>query len=256
MPTEKKLALVTGAAQGIGAATAFLFAKRGYNIALLDLNDLSGTTTKVTSLGAECLPVRCDVSAEEQVKKSVDLIHEKYHRIDTLLNVAGLALVRPLEETTWDDYRRVLDVNLGGVFLLCKHVSPIMKKSMQGTIVNVASVSGHVGSFYRSVYGASKAAVIAFTRALAWELAPFNIRVNSISPGLVDTDLLRKNMEAESRYLGDSVQDIRKRKEADQAFKRFATVNEVSEAIYFLASDESSFINAVDLPVDSGWIGK
>jgi NAD(P)-dependent dehydrogenase (short-subunit alcohol dehydrogenase family) len=253
---ERKLVLLTGGAIGIGAATSELFAEKGYNVAILDLKEATETRERVQSKGTQCLALRCDVSDEEQVRKSVQIILETYGRIDSLLNIAGVALVKPLESTSWEEYRKVVDVNLGGTFLLCKHVTPVMKQQMRGSIVNVASISGHIGGFYRSIYGASKAAVISFTRALAWELAPFKIRVNSVSPGLVDTDLLRKNMENESQYLGQSYQEIRTKRQGDQAFKRFADSREVSEAAYFLASDASSFITAVDLPVDCGWIAK
>ena len=241
---------------GIGAATSELFAERGYNVVIFDLKEATETCERIRAKGSECLSLQCDVSDEEQVKNSIDVVLRKYRRIDALLNIAGVVLVKPLESTSWDEYRKVLDVNLGGTFLMCKHVAPVMKERMAGSIVNVASISGHVGAFYRSVYGASKAGVIAFTRALAWELAPFKIRVNSVSPGLVDTDLLKRNMEAESRYLGQSYQEIRAKRQGDQAFKRFADSREVSEAAYFLASDASSFITAVDLPVDCGWIAK
>jgi len=256
MQPERKFAILTGGAKGIGAATSELFAERGYNLAVLDLEDTASTRARVQSKGAECLSLKCDVSEEAQVKASVQAVMDKYGRVDALLNIAGLALVRPLESTAWEDYRKIVDVNLGGTFLLCKHVAPIMKKQMHGSIVNVASAAGHVGGFYRSIYGASKAAVISFTRALAWELAPFKIRVNSVSPGLVDTELLKRNMEIESKYLDQPYQEIRSKRQGDQAFKRFADSREVSEAVYFLASDAASFVTAIDLPVDSGWIAK
>jgi NAD(P)-dependent dehydrogenase (short-subunit alcohol dehydrogenase family) len=172
------------------------------------------------------------------------------------VNNAGVVLVKPLEETTWDDYRRVVDVNLGGTFLLCKHVLPVMKKRRSGAIVNLASVSGHVGQTDHAVYGATKGALLSFTRALAWEVAPFGIRVNSISPGSVDTPMLRGDVELEAARYGRPVADVRADREAEQAFGRWAEPAEIAETIFFLAEPAASFVTGADLLVDCGWVAK
>ena len=177
-------------------------------------------------------------------------------RIDVLNNNAGIVLVRSLDEILWDEYQRVVNVNLGGIFLFCKHVIPVMKKQKRGSIVNMGSVSGHVGQVDHSLYGATKGAVIALTRALAWELAPWNIRVNSVSPGSVDTPMLRSDIKIESAKTGKSYEEVKKLREAEQAFKRWADPSEIAESIYFLASDAASFITGTDLLVDCGWVSK
>ncbi len=179
---------------------------------------------------------------------------QMHGRIDVLNNNAGIVLVRPLDEILWDEYQRVVNVNLGGIFLFCKHVIPVMKKQKSGSIVNMGSVSGHVGQIDHSLYGATKGAIIALTRALAWELAPWNIRVNSVSPGSVDTPMLRSDIKIESAKTGKSYEEVKKLREAEQAFKRWADPSEIAESIYFLASDAASFITGTDLLVDCGWV--
>ena len=172
--------------------------------------------------------------------------------IDALLNIAGIVLVKPLVETTWDEFRRVVDVNVGGTFLLCKHVLPIMRTQHGGSIVNMASVSGHVGQTDHALYGATKGAILSFTRALAWEVAADNIRVNSISPGSVDTPMLRSDVTLEAQRTGRTFEEVKRLREAEQAFKRWADPREIAETVFFLASNAASFITGSDLLVDCG----
>jgi NAD(P)-dependent dehydrogenase (short-subunit alcohol dehydrogenase family) len=131
-----------------------------------------------------------------------------------------------------------------------------MKKQRSGVIVNMGSVSGHVGQMDHVMYGATKGAIIAMTRALAWELAPFNIRVNSISPGSVDTPMLRGDIDLESKRTGVPFEVVKKEREAEQAFKRWADPMEIAEPIYFLANDGASFVTGSDWLVDCGWVAK
>jgi NAD(P)-dependent dehydrogenase (short-subunit alcohol dehydrogenase family) len=253
----KRVALLTGAAQGIGAATARLFAERGYSVAALDVLDTGQQVCdEINQAGGDCQFYRCDVVDETSIEATVAAIHARYGRIDTLLNVAGIVLVKPLVETTWDEYRRIVDVNLGGTFLLCKHVLPIMRRQHGGSIVIMASVSGHVGQTDHVIYGASKGALLSFTRALAWEIAGDNIRVNSLSPGSVDTPMLRSDVTLESQRTGRSFAEVKRLREAEQAFKRWADPREIAEAIFFLASDAASFMTGSDLLVDCGWVAK
>ena len=252
--TDKHVAIVTGAANGIGEATAKLFAQNGYAVAIIDIVDR--VEQVATEIGGECLFAKGDVSNESDVKAFVDQVMRVYGRIDALINNAGTVVVKPLEEVDWADFRRVVDVNLGGIFLFCKHVLPIMKKQPGGAIVNMGSVSGHVGQIDHTIYGATKGAIIAFTRAVAWEVARHGIRVNSISPGSVDTPMLRSDIELESRRTGVPYERVKKEREAEQAFNRWADPKEIAEAIYFLASDKASFITGTDLLVDCGWVAK
>jgi len=252
---DKKVVIVTGGARGIGAASAKIFSERNFSVVILDIieNNVCG---EIKERGGECTFIKCDVSNEEQVKKAIDETIKKYGRIDVLLNIAGIVLVKPVEEISWEEYRRVFDVNVGGTFLMIKHVISQMKMQKNGVIVNMASVSGHVGQVRHSIYGATKGAIIAFTRALAWELAPYGIRVNSISPGSVDTEMLREDVAGEAKRLGLKYEEVKKEREMEQAFGRWADPREIAEAIYFLATDSSSFVNGTDLLVDGGWVAK
>jgi len=131
-----------------------------------------------------------------------------------------------------------------------------MKKQKIGSIVNMGSVSGHVGQTDHAIYGSTKGAIIAFTRAVTWEVAPYNIRVNSVSPGSVDTPMLRGDITLESQRTEKPFAEVKKIREAEQAFNRWADPMEIDEAIYFLASDGASFITGTDLLVDCGWVAK
>lgn len=252
-----KVAVLTGGSSGIGRATAELFAQRGYSVASLDVSEPSAATRqRILRSSPRSIFIKCDVSREDEVKRAVGEVSAKYGRVDCLLNIAGIVLVKPLEEITWEEYRKTMDVNFGGIFLMCKHIVPMMKKRGHGSIVNAGSVSGHVGQVRHAVYGASKGAIISFTRALAWELAPSNIRVNSFSPGSVDTPMLRSDVRGEARRLGVSFNRVKEEREEEQAFGRWAKPREIAEAIYFLATDSSSFVTGADLLVDCGWTAR
>lgn len=253
----RRVALITGGHSGIGKATAELFLDKGYDVAVLDVLGEGGKAEGGRRSGkGRRAYIRCDVSNESEVRAAVKKTKERYGHIDCLLNIAGVVLVKPLEETTWEEYRRTFDVNIGGMFLTCKYVVPLMKARKSGAIVNMASVSGHVGQVRHAIYGSTKGAVLSFTRALAWELAPYGIRANSVSPGSVDTPMLRSDVVGEAKRLGVSFGEMKKEREAEQAFQRWADPREVAEAIYFLASDSASFITGTDLLVDCGWTAR
>ena len=254
---NKKVVIITGSARGIGAATMRVFAKHDYAVIGLDiLPEGQGVADEIRKEGGEALFLQCDVSNEQQVAACVAQVGKKYDRVDALVNNAGIVLVKPFDQITWDEFRHTTEVNLGGHFLLCKYVLPYMKKQMSGVIVNMGSVSGHVGQTDHVMYGATKGAIIAMTRALAWELAPYNIRVNSISPGSVDTPMLRGDIDLESRRTGIPFEDVKKVREAEQAMRRWANPSEIAEPIYFLASEGASFVTGADWLVDCGWVAK
>lgn len=254
---NKKVAIVTGGARGIGAATVQEFAKHDYAVISLDtLAEGKKVVDTINASGGECTFMICDVSSEKQVADCIQKVEKRYGRVDVLANIAGIVLVKPFDTITWDEYSRTVNVNLGGTFLLCKYVLPFMKKQMKGVIINMASVSGHVGQIDHVMYGATKGAILAMTRALAWELAEYNIRVNSISPGSVDTPMLRGDITLESKRIGIPFEEVKKEREGEQAFKRWADPSEIAAPIYFLASDEASFITGTDLLVDCGWVAK
>lgn len=253
--TTQSVAIVSGGLGSIGRAIAELYSNNDFTVVVLDIDEKKGRKIREIRDGKISF-TRCDVTNEKEVRESLAIVHEKYGRIDVLLNVAGAALIKPLEQTTWEDYKRIIDLNLGGTFLLCKYALPIMKAQQSGSIINVGSVSAHAGQAFRTLYSASKGAVVSFTRSLAWELAPFNIRVNCISPGLIETPLFRRNVRIEAKLRKITPGELRKRKQADQAFNRFADPREVAEVAYFLGSNKASFVNAVDVVVDGGWLAK
>lgn len=254
---EKKVAIVSGAANGIGQASALKFSEEGYVVAMIDISPaLVKTEEMITGRGGEFLSCVGDVQDEAAMEHFINMVTETYGRIDVLNNNAGIVIVKPLEETKFEEFERVAKVNIGGTFILTKLAIPVMKQQMSGAIVNLGSISGHVGQTEHAIYGATKGAVIAFTRAVAWEVADYKIRVNSVSPGSVDTPMLRTDIQLEATRTGMSYEKVKKLREEEQAFKRWADPSEIAEAIYFLASDGASFITGTDLLVDCGWAAR
>lgn len=253
----KKVVIVTGSARGIGAATLKVFARNGYIAVGMDiLPEGEGIAAEIRKGGGEALFLQCDVADEKQVTASVGNVGKNYGRVDVLVNNAGVVLVKQFDQITWEEFQHTLNINLGGHFLMCRVVLPYMKNQKSGVIINMGSVSGHVGQMDHVMYGATKGAIISMTRALAWEFAPYNIRVNSISPGSVDTPMLRGDIELESKRTGLPFETVKKLREAEQAFKRWADPLEIAEPIYFLASEGASFVTGADWLVDCGWVAK
>jgi meso-butanediol dehydrogenase/(S,S)-butanediol dehydrogenase/diacetyl reductase len=253
MSIKGKIAIITGAASGIGQATAFLFAQDGAKVVVVDINDKGGkeTVNKIKRGRKQAVFIHADVSKEVDVKTMAKKVRDIYGDVDILVNNAGVVLVKPLLETTEQDFEKVVNTNYKSIFLCIKYMLPLMKKG--GSIVNVASISGHVGQINHAVYGGTKGAIIALTRALAWELAPRGIRVNSISPGSVETPMLLGDVEIEAKRLGVSIEKIRKERSNIGALHRWADPKEIAETILFLASDKSSYVTGTDLLVDAGW---
>jgi NAD(P)-dependent dehydrogenase (short-subunit alcohol dehydrogenase family) len=254
---DKKVVIITGSAHGIGEACLRLFAQNGYVAVGLDIQpDGQAVVDDVNRKGGASLFFVCDVADEDQVSDCVHQVIKRYGRVDVLVNNAGIVLVKPFDQISWEEFCRTTEVNLGGHFLLCKYVLPVMKKQKGGAVINMGSVSGHVGQMDHVMYGATKGAIIAMTRALAWELAPYNIRVNSISPGSVDTPMLRGDITLESKRTGISFEKVKKDRENEQAFKRWADPMEIAKPIFFLASEGASFVTGADWLVDCGWVAK
>ena len=252
MSFREKVVLITGGTSGIGRATAIAFAKEDARVVIVGRNEERGkqVVNLIRELGGDAIFIKADVSSEKDVSKMIKTVVGKYGRIDILVNNAGVILVKPITEMTEEDFYYMIDVNIKGVFLCIKHAIPYMPRG--GVIINVASILGHVGAKNCSIYCATKGAVIAMTKALAWELAPKGIRVVSISPGSVETPMLLKEMKLEAMKEGVSIDEIRKRKEKLTALGRIAKPEEIANVILFLASEKASFITGADLIVDGG----
>ena len=233
-----KVAIVTGAARGIGLAVARRFLRDGYRVAALDID-----APELTRACGECLAIGCDVAEPRQVANAVERIEGELGRIDALVNNAGIAVFKPLLETTYEEWCRVLAVNLNGPFLLAQACVPVMLRTGGGAIVNVASISGMRASTLRVAYGTSKAALVHLTKQQAAELGHLGIRVNAVSPGPVETAMAKQV----------HTPDIRAGYHAAIPLARYGTEEEIAAAVCFLCSSEASYINGHTLSVDGGF---
>jgi len=239
------VALITGAAQGIGKRTAQVLAARGYRLVLNDLRSPSETTASLPA-GTEVLEVVADVSDEHQVLQMVARVLERFGRLDVLVNNAGISFIKPAETIQSAEWKRVMDVNLFGPFLLCREFGKVMLAQGQGSIVNVASVAGLLGIGDRAAYNASKHGLIGLTRTLASEWGARGVRVNAVCPGWVKTEMDQKDMGSGAYTDADIENRV--------PMARFAQPDDVAQAIAFLADpQQSAFINGHALSVDGGW---
>ena len=240
-----KTVLITGASRGIGREIAIKFASEGYNI-VLNYNSSEKKALEIAKqiekLGVKCLTVKADVSIESEVIAMVDTALKEFGRIDVLVNNAGVALSKLFQLTTTDEVARVFGVNTFGVINCSKAVVPSMVSEKAGKIINISSIWGKVGASMETIYSASKGAVIAFTMALAKELAPSGISVNCVCPGVIDTDMLLE-------YTEDDKKDLKEQ----TPLNRLGTPQDVANAVYFLASDNATFITGQVITVDGGF---
>ena len=239
--------LITGASRGIGASVAERFAKSGWNVGIN--YRVSGERAKELAVrlsglyGIKAVPYCADVSSSEQVKDMFAAFDKEIGELDALVNNAGVSasgLVQCVPESEW---RTVTDINAGGVFRCCACAAERMIKNKRGSIVNISSMWGQTGASCESFYSASKGAVTAFTKALAKELGPSGIRVNCVSPGVIDTDMNASYSEADIEALA-----------AETPLCRIGKPEEVAEAVFFLISDAASFITGQELAVNGGFV--
>ncbi|MCK1479992.1 SDR family oxidoreductase [Bradyrhizobium sp. 197] len=242
--TPQKLALVTGAARGIGLATAKKFLAEGWRVALLDIEgQLLGRAVAEIGQDEATLALTCDVSDAISVAAAMTTIERRFGRLDALVNNAGIAVFAPLMETSETDWRRVLEINLTGPFLCTKAAVPLMRDGNGGAIVNITSISAVRASTLRSAYGTSKAGLAHLTKQLAVELASLGIRVNAVAPGPVDTAMAKQVHTREIRAdYHDAI-----------PLNRYGLEEELAEAVYFLCSERSSYITGQILAVDGGF---
>jgi NAD(P)-dependent dehydrogenase (short-subunit alcohol dehydrogenase family) len=240
----KKVALITGAARGIGLATARRFLEDGWRVALLDvLGDALGAAIAGLGHRDDTLALVADVSDPAAVGAAVRQAHERFGRIDALVNNAGIAVFKPMLDVTLEEWQRVLSVNLTGPFLLTQAVAPIMRDQGGGAIVNITSISGLRASTLRVAYGTSKAALAHLTRQQAAELGEYGIRVNAVAPGPVDTAMAKAVHTPAIR--ADYHDHI--------PLNRYGLERELAEAIFFLCSEKAAYITGHELAVDGGF---
>jgi NAD(P)-dependent dehydrogenase (short-subunit alcohol dehydrogenase family) len=242
--SPQKVALVTGAARGIGLAVARRFLADGWRVALLDIaGDLLGKSVTALAVPDQTLAIPCDVSDANAVASALSDIERRFGRLDALINNAGIAVFAPLMETSEADWSRVLAVNLTGPFLCTKAAVPLMRNHGGGAIVNITSISGLRASTLRSAYGTSKAGLAHLTKQLAVELAELGIHVNGVAPGPVDTAMAKAVHTPEIRAdYHDAI-----------PLNRYGLEEELAEAVFFLCSDRASYITGQILAVDGGF---
>jgi NAD(P)-dependent dehydrogenase (short-subunit alcohol dehydrogenase family) len=242
-----KIAIVTGAAQGIGRRTAEVLAAAGYGLLLMDMQPCTATVEAVRAAGAEVEEVLGDVSDEAVVRWGVKAVRLRWGRADVLVNNAGISFIAPAEKVEAQAFRRVLEVNLLGPFLMAKEFGAMMLERRRGSIVNVASIAGLVGVADRSAYNASKHGLIGLTRTLAAEWGGRGVRVNAVCPGWVKTEMDVADQAAGGGYNDADIHGV-------NPMGRFALPEDVARAILFLAEPEQSgFVNGHTLVVDGGW---
>jgi len=243
---RRNVVLVTGASRGIGRSTIIEFAKKGYDVAINYLSNID----KALELKREveekyqvkALVVKADVSSEEEVKNMVEMVIKEFGHIDCLVNNAGIAIDTIFEDKTVDNFRKTLDTNLIGPFLVSKYVGEYMLKEKSGSIINVSSTNGIDTIYPASLdYDASKAGLISLTKNLSIQYAPY-IRVNSVAPGWVKTEM---NKELDQDFIKDECKKI--------LVSRFAEASEIAKVIVFLASSDASYINGEIIRVDGGF---
>lgn len=246
-----KSAIVTGGAGGIGRATSLAFAAEGARVAVVDLQQeaAEAVAAEIRAAGGEAIAFGADVSAETDVERVVAATVEAFGGIDVSFNNAGIIRRTTAVETTVEEWDRVFGVNVRGVFLMCKHVVPVMAEAGKGSIINTGSGWGLKGGGQAISYCASKGAVVNMTRALAIDHGPQGIRVNSINPGDVNTGMLRD----EARQLGQETGSFLA-EAADRPLRRMGEPSEIAAAVVWLASDESSYVTGTALVADGGGI--
>lgn len=250
MRLSGKVAIITGAGAGIGEATAIRFAEEGASLVLADLN-LAGVEAVASKL-TNAVAIAADISKEEDARRISETAVERFGGLDIVVNNAADFTTFSVEKATIQDWQRVLGVNVIGTAMVSKFAIPHIKARGRGSIVNIASMSGIIAQPEFATYNSSKGAVLTMTRCMALDLAPFNIRVNSICPGCVYTTAT----EREWKRMGQTKEEWTAIQAPLHMLNRVGEAREVANAILFLASDESSFITAAELLVDGGYVNK
>ena len=243
---EEKVVLVTGGSRGIGKEVALKFAKEGYNVVtnyVSDKTDKEKLQKEFEENGVKALVLKADVTKKEDVENLLSKAIAEFGKIDVLVNNAGITTDNLLIRMPEEDFDKVLETNLKGTFLVTKAVTKYMMKKRCGSIINLSSVVGVAGNAGQSNYSASKAGIIGFTKSIAKELASRNIRANAVAPGFIETDMTEVLPEAVKENIHNQI-----------PLKRMGTAKEVAELIYFLGSENSSYITGQVINIDGGMV--
>lgn len=244
---KNKTALITGASRGIGRAIALKFASKGYNVIInssKSFNDLIKVSEEIKKLNVKCLPIIADVSNFDDVKNMFEEIYLIFPYIDCIVNNAGISYVGLFTDTTFDIWNKIINNNLTSIYNVCYNGVSKMITRKAGSIINISSIWGVTGASLEVAYSTSKAGIHGFTKALAKELGPSNIRVNAIACGAIETNMNNwLSMEEKSAY------------EESISLCRFGKVEEVADLAYFLASSKSSYLTGEIIRLDGGTIG-
>lgn len=232
-----KVAIVTGGSGNIGRAIVKELVKEGATVVFTYLTDKKNADLLINQTKKNSMMFKCDVRKLNEVKNVVDMVVTKCKKIDILVNNAGTASIKPIEEMTEEGWSMTIDVDLKGAYYFSKLVTPIMKRQKYGKIINIASIVGTSGIKYHSIHGAAKAGLIGFTRNLAIELAEFNINVNSISPGTIESNFPKEQYEKWAPLI---------------PLKKIGKPEDIAKAVVFLSSSDSNFITAQNLIIDGG----
>ena len=246
MRISEKVAIITGAASGIGRTTAILFAKEGGKVIVADQNEVGGNETvdMIRSDGGQAIFERVNVTSATDIQKMVETTINTYGKLNILVNNAGIAIRLPVVDLPEEDWDRNIDVNLKSIYLSSKYAIPRMIENKGGSIVNIASIYGIVGGRIRAAYTASKGGVVNLTRSMALDYALHKIRVNCVCPGFVNTPLLKNILKTPEEY--QALADL-------HPMGRLGDMLEIAQGILYLASDASSFVTGIALPIDGGY---
>lgn len=263
MRLENKVAVVTGGGQGIGRGISLMLAREGARLVIAQrtADKLEQTQKDIEALGGEVLSVPTDVRHPEEVKRLIDATQERFGGLDVLVNNAGIGLRVPVDEVTLEDYDRVMDTNLKGLYMGCHYGVPLMKARGKGSIINISSVHGVDGCPMNTVYAATKGGIIGCTRALAAELAPFFIRVNTISPGAIRIHEPGERLAHILSHVKEECHDEFRERFADmlrdgskyyQPLEIVGEPEDIAYAAVWLASEEARFVTGQNIVVDGG----
>jgi len=244
---KNKVAIITGARRGIGKAIVLKLAENGAKVVVTDIDqdECEQVVKEVEKLGGQGLALKLDVTDEENIKKVIQLTKEKFGRIDILVNNAGIFVQEELDKMDTSEIDKILSIDLRGVILCIKNIIPEMKEQKYGKIVNITSIAGFVGFELSSVYCAAKGGIVNMTRELALDLGKYQINVNAVAPGVIETDMT-KDLLADENIKTALLSKI--------PYARVGQPDDIAKAVTFLASDESEYITGHTIVVDGGWL--